>query len=238
MLVKGIGSLLILLGVVLAACAPPPARQGASGDRPNGARGAPKSVTVAIMADPPIVAKILNPGSHWRGVEHIEALLDAGLTRQGGGGRHAEMAETVPTVENGLWKVNPDGTMEITWKIRDGVQWHDGTPVTSADMMFTMQVGMDRDVPLFSLEPVYPHIAGYEAPDARTVVVRWKDSYIEADQLFGAGDQGNALPIARHLLESAYLASKTGFADNPLLRPPARRRRSVQAEELGARAAT
>src|SRR5205085_2741888 len=91
----------------------------------------------------------------------------------------------------------------------------DGTPFTSADLMFTMQVGMDKDVPLFSSEPLFAHVSNYEAPDARTMIVRWKDPYIEADMLFGAGDQDGGIPIARHLAEPAYLASKTNFGDNP-----------------------
>jgi hypothetical protein len=35
------------------------------------------------MADPPSVAKILNPGSHYRGVEHVQALLDVECDRPG-----------------------------------------------------------------------------------------------------------------------------------------------------------
>src|SRR5205823_6261069 len=96
-----------------------------------------------------------------------------------------ELAEATTTPENGLWKVNPDGTMEMTWRIKDGAQWQDGVPFTSADLAFTLQVGMDKDVPLFSADGLYAHVAAYDVPDARTIVVRWKDTFIDADTLFG-----------------------------------------------------
>lgn len=209
---KVVGTFVMLLAVLLSACATPTGRQSAGGEASQAPRTTERIVT-AIMADPPIVARILNPGSHWRGVEHIQALVDAGLTRDGGGQRKAELAEAVPSPENGLWKINPDGTMEMTWKIRDGQQWHDGTPFTSADVMFTMQVSTDKDVPLFSSDNIFAHISGYEAPDARTIVVRFKDPYIDADTLFDS--DGAALPLAKHLLEKTYPANKSGFGDDP-----------------------
>ncbi len=216
-MMKSVASLFLVIAVLTAGCATPSTRS-TTGEARSAASTASKRIVAAIMADPPVVAQILNPGSHWRGVEHIQALLDAGVTRAGGGTRHPELAETVPTVENGLWQVFPDGTMEITWKLKEGLRWHDGTPFTTADLAFTMQVGLDQEIPLFSADPLFAHVAGYEARDARTMVVRWKDPYIEADSLFGAGDQDGGLPLARHLLESA-LSNKETFGDDPYFGP-------------------
>jgi peptide/nickel transport system substrate-binding protein len=146
-------------------------------------------------------------------VEHVQALLDAGLTRLGAGVRRPELAEATPTPDNGLWKVNADGTMETTWRIKDGMRWQDGTPFTSDDLLFTMQVVMDKDVPLFSADGLYGHVAGFEAPDPRTIVVRWKDTYIDADTLFGAADPG--LPLPKHILERSYPSNRSGLGDDP-----------------------
>ncbi len=44
----------------------------------------------------------------------------------------------MPGPENGRVQVNPDGTMDVTWKLREGILWHDGTPHTSADVSFTV----------------------------------------------------------------------------------------------------
>ena len=32
-----------------------------------------------------------------------------------------------------------DGGMDVTWKLRPDIKWHDGTPHTSADMKFTVE---------------------------------------------------------------------------------------------------
>ena len=48
-------------------------------------------------------------------------LTNAGFTTKGlTQPLEAQLAETVPTIDNGLWKVAPDGRMEMTWKIRAG----------------------------------------------------------------------------------------------------------------------
>ncbi len=36
------------------------------------------------------------------------------------------LAREIPTVENGLVIENPDGTVEMTWRLQEGVRWHDG----------------------------------------------------------------------------------------------------------------
>ena len=53
------------------------------------------------------------------------------------------LAETVPTLENGLWKLFPDGRMETTWKLKPGLKWHDGTAFTSEDFVFAYRVFKD-----------------------------------------------------------------------------------------------
>ena len=37
------------------------------------------------------------------------------------------LAAEMPTLENGGVKLRPDGGMDVTWKLRPGVKWHDGT---------------------------------------------------------------------------------------------------------------
>src|SRR5690606_3331403 len=47
-----------------------------------------------------------------------------------------KLADEIPTVANG--GVSGDLT-SITWKLKEGVVWSDGTPVTTADLIFTWQ---------------------------------------------------------------------------------------------------
>jgi peptide/nickel transport system substrate-binding protein len=71
------------------------------------------------------------------------------------------------------WTVSPDGKT-LTFKLRDGVKWHDGQPFTSADVQYTFQT-------LAPLHPrasaVFQNVASITAPDPLTVVVTLKKPY-------------------------------------------------------------
>jgi peptide/nickel transport system substrate-binding protein len=54
-------------------------------------------------------------------------------------------AQKVPTLADGDWQVRPDG-MEVTWRLRTDVRWHDGTPLTADDFVFGFQVAIDREL--------------------------------------------------------------------------------------------
>src|SRR5581483_6465431 len=107
--------------------------------------------------------------------------------------------------ENGQWKVQADGTMVTTWKIRGNALWHDGVPFTSDDLLFTAQVQRDKAIDTRP-NAGYDAVDAIEAPDQRTVTVRWTHPYIYADALF------NTAPIPKYLLESHYLQDKAAFS--------------------------
>ena len=109
------------------------------------------------------------------------------------------LASKVPTVEDGDWKVLPDGGMELTWKLRPNVKWHDGTPLTAEDFVFGIQVAKDPRIPL-------PRTGGITsvkevlALDAETLIVRWSEPYFSANE--GTPAEMPALP--RHLIGDLY----------------------------------
>src|SRR5436189_2948628 len=43
------------------------------------------------------------------------------------------LAADVPALENGGVRLLPGGGMDVIWKLRPNVTWHDGVPFTSAD---------------------------------------------------------------------------------------------------------
>jgi peptide/nickel transport system substrate-binding protein len=147
------------------------------------------------------------------GVVEVEQLINVGLAEVADYRvvLRPRLAETIPSVENGLWKTFPDGRMETTWKIRQGVQWHDGAPFTSADLVFTNQVGQDQDLAI-AQPSVYRLIENVEAPDPSTVTVQWKRPFILADTMF---TNALAQPMPRHILEPIYLQDKSTFTDHP-----------------------
>jgi peptide/nickel transport system substrate-binding protein len=64
-----------------------------------------------------------------------DTLVNIGLTVvDSSNARRPALAEAVPSLENGLWKLLPDGGMEVAWKLRPGTTGHDGTPFTVEDL--------------------------------------------------------------------------------------------------------
>lgn len=142
----------------------------------------------------------------------VEELVSAGLVRFTPVGESASLiAEAVPSLENGLLKVSADGRMETTWRLKEGVKWHDGTPMTTDDLLFAVRLGQDRELPDFG-HTAYQSLEGVQAVDARTVVAQWKEPYIQYDIMFS---WQVALPLPKHLLEDAYLNNKQAFTVQP-----------------------
>ena len=55
-------------------------------------------------------------------------------------------AEPIPTTENGGVTVGQNGdAMTVTWKLRDGLKWSDGEPLTCDDFKYAWEWVMDKD---------------------------------------------------------------------------------------------
>ena len=174
------------------------------------ARTGPTRITAVVTGNPPVLYnKLADPAIP--GVGAVEALVNVGLSIQDHTATaRPRLAEALPTLENGLWTVTPDGRMETTWRIRPGARWHDGAPFTADDLAFTMQVVRDPELPQFG-DPGLRAIADLRVVDERTALVSWSRPFIYADQIFGTV----AMPMPRHLLESAYTENKATFVDQP-----------------------
>jgi peptide/nickel transport system substrate-binding protein len=120
------------------------------------------------------------------------------------GALRPQLAESIPSVDNGQWRVLPDGRMETTWKIRSSARWHDGTAFTSDDVLFSARLFQDPDLTLQRIAGL-AYVERLEAPDPLTVNVVWKQPYIEADNLFVVP------PLPKHILEKPYTDDKTTF---------------------------
>jgi peptide/nickel transport system substrate-binding protein len=204
----------LLLVSLLAGCAGPAdgTRGGAIGQAPATAK---KRVVVAVQGDMYTMSAFWSAGSlgvTQPGLGEVQRLLNVGMTMGGDAiPLEARLAEAVPTTENGLWQVLSDGRMTTTWKLRPGVLWHDGTPVTSEDFLFNYQVATDRELDV-ARAAILGFIEKVEAPDPRTVIATWKSTYIDADKMFNGGAHA-AMP--RHLLQDTYENNKRAFATLP-----------------------
>jgi peptide/nickel transport system substrate-binding protein len=202
-----------VLILVLVGCQAPPRP---TADSPGGAAPvstSPKRVTAVIMGDPPHFAGRFNPSiGSVPGLDSLEEMVNAGMANfDADGALRSQLAEAVPSLENGLWKLLPDGRMETTWKVRAGAAWHDGVPVTSDDLVFTARADQERQVPGFG-NVINTLIDRVEAPDAATFVVTWKEPFIGADTLF---TRIRGLPLPRHILEEPYYENRTAVPDHP-----------------------
>jgi len=109
------------------------------------------------------------------------------------------IAQKVPSLEDGDWKVFQNGEMELTWRIRTDVRWHDGTTATASDFAFGAEITQDRELPLRRGEPANL-ITEVLAPDPHTLIVRWKGLYPEAN----ASGPTDVPAVPAHLLNDLY----------------------------------
>lgn len=213
MKLANIATILVVAVLAMTACAAP-----AGSSRP-GSSEAPraterKRIVAGVLGLPFTYSTLLavgGTGTAVPGTSEMEKLVNVGFTfLNPAGTRVPVLVERTPTTENGLWRVLPDGKMEMTFTLRNDVRWHDGTPITTEDMLFTARVGQDRNLPIVRPQ-IYDFVDRVEAIDARTLVVHWKQPFIDADQIFMTG---GTLPIPKHLLES-QLASPDAFTSLP-----------------------
>ena len=104
-----------------------------------------------------------------------------------------ELATEVPTLENGDVKVSGD-RMDVTWKLRHGVKWHDGIAFTSKDVKSTFDFWWlkyrDRNpTPLVSTSG-WDQVDSVDTPDDYTAIVHFKSVYADWFDLFGGNVGG------------------------------------------------
>jgi peptide/nickel transport system substrate-binding protein len=109
------------------------------------------------------------------------------------------LLESRPQLNTDTWRVFPDGRMETTYRLRPGLTWHDGAPLTAEDFVFGWRVAM---APEYGVANLLPRAAADEVTslDDRTIFVRWNRPYPLADAM--QGRDWSALP--RHLLEAVF----------------------------------
>ncbi len=173
---------------------------GAGRPAESSAGGEPqfKRITAVITGNPLMLnERFGGAAANVQGLDQVAELLNSPLTTPDEQGRlQAVLVEAVPTIENGLWRLFPDGRMETVFKIRPGVFWHDGAPFTSRDLQFTARVEQHRGMP-FRRVATWEFVDEIEALDPSTLVVRWKQPFVTADAIF-------AEPLPSHLLEAQF----------------------------------
>lgn len=97
------------------------------------------------------------------------------------GGLHPVLAAEIPSLDNG--GIARDG-LSATWRIKPGVSWHDGRPLTADDLIFTWEFVRDPAAAAFTLGTYQP-ITSMRKLDSHTVRVSydkpmpyWADAFV------------------------------------------------------------
>ncbi len=118
------------------------------------------------------------------------------------GRKYAELAEALPSITDGTWTIDPDGSMETIWKVRPNLKWHDGAPITSRDLVFGYQVVTAPGL-VTTAGSFVRNIREVVALDGLAVSVRWSALFVDADE------PGERLPVLpAHILEVPFASGR------------------------------
>lgn len=166
---------LILMTAMLIALrepAPPPPAPvlKLGGERPRSER---ELVRVGIDTLQTPLGGLSGRGSNW-GTVRTE--LD--------GTRIAALVEQVPSITNDSLRFLADGSLQVTWRLRENLKWSDGKPLTAEDLRFALEVSPD------------PRIVEKRVASPRELVVRYNDRVAIALE--------SITPLPKHALEAVF----------------------------------
>jgi len=133
----------------------------------NAGRGTDGEVKLIYWQAPSIMNPYLSGGT--KDLEASSLVIEPLARYDENGSLVAWLAAEIPTVANG--GVAED-LKSITWKLKPGVLWSDGTPFTSADVKFTWEY-CTADGGGCAQTDKFKDIIAVETPDALTAIVRF-----------------------------------------------------------------
>ena len=140
----------------------------------------------------------INPALYEHG--EINSLLFAGLTA------HDEKNQVVPGLAES-WDFDPE-SLTYTFHLREGLTFHDGEPLTSADVEFTLEAILDEKNQSEIISN-YTDIEEIQCPDDLTVEIRLSQVNVAFPDYMSIG----ILP--KHLLDGEDLTTSS-FNQNPV----------------------
>lgn len=119
------------------------------------------------------------------------------------------LAESMSMSEDGL---------ELTFRLRDDARWHDGTPVTADDVVWSVEMYMDPAL-AYANTQYFQFVENVEKFDDHTVVFHFNAAHSDA-----LADFLDWEPMPKHLLEEVGVSNmrNTSFNRNPVGNGPFR----------------
>ena len=130
-------------------------------------RGADGDVKIIYWQAPSILNPYLSGGT--KDIESSSIVIEPLGRYTETGALVPYLAQEIPTVANG--GVSADLTA-ITWRLKEGLLWSDGSPVTSADVKFTADYCMHPEGGCAQLAK-FEWVTSIDTPDALTVTVNF-----------------------------------------------------------------
>jgi peptide/nickel transport system substrate-binding protein len=125
----------------------------------------------------------------------------------------------LPTIENGLAKIEdrPDGSkgMAVTIKLKPGLAWGDGVPVTASDILFTWKLARDPERGFSNPNP-WGRAASVEVVDPQTAVLHLdhvRADYNQWDQILPEHIEG---PVVAKATQPGDYINGTTFNRAPV----------------------
>jgi peptide/nickel transport system substrate-binding protein len=114
-----------------------------------------------------------------------------------------DLASDVPTTANGGVKVPGDNgdAMTVTWKLRPGLKWSDGQPLTCDDFKYAWQWVLDPNN-TGVVTTGFDTITAIDCPDPASMILHYKGVYEGYITTFSA-------PLPKHYLSQFPIAAQT-----------------------------
>ena len=157
----------------------------------------------------------LNPMfGHTYATDEVHAMLFADLLRYDADGNYVpDLATQVPDYSNG--GITKDGKT-LTFHLRRGARWSDGTPLTASDWMFTYHAVLNRANNTKSLVN-WDDIASANAPDPYTIIVHLRQSNAT---ILGIFSMAGYPPLPAHVLAKLPDINHAKFNEHPISSGP------------------
>src|SRR5437763_8741045 len=176
MMHRGSRIAILLLGLIVVACAPGRPSTPPGSDTPGAApadQRQSKSLTISLQGEPAALDLLLGGDVGGSPGAEMSLALNEHLSQYDNKGNiFPQLATELPSLDKGTWVLNPDGTMETTYHLRPNILWHDGQPMTSRDVVFGWTVARDPELPVATRD-VASLVSTIDTPDDTTVVMHW-----------------------------------------------------------------
>jgi len=150
-------------------------------------------ISIALSPEPPVVMLGVNSSGP---AQLVGGKIYDGLLT------YSQSLDPMPRLAKS-WEVSPDG-LRYTFNLEEDVNWHDGAPMTAADVVFSLRDFLSETNP--RARTLSSRITSYETPDDHTVVLTLSEPF----PAFIRGFDVSTVPILpKHIYEG------TDFRANP-----------------------